>query len=168
MLPDLPQSLADLHLVAWLARVIFLSQGGPNIEGLDALERQISGNGTGGSMPVESAFKIGKKVKAFWAAWVERDSFKDVYVTCLPCPACSLASLRLTLCLRLSLCVHFQLCQRTALAACPVGADGWTGRALSVPDSSDLVYLRLLSRFAPPLANTLVNSLVRWASLMRR
>lgn len=29
-------------------------------------------------MPLQSSFKIGKKVKAFWAAWIERESFKQV------------------------------------------------------------------------------------------
>ncbi|KAL7409646.1 hypothetical protein BDY24DRAFT_402531 [Mrakia frigida] len=72
-------SLADLHLIAWLARVVFLSQGGPTSAGLDALERQIAGHGAGGPTD-QASLKVGPKVKAFWNSWIGRDSFKSVYV----------------------------------------------------------------------------------------
>ncbi|CED84114.1 Thioredoxin-like fold [Phaffia rhodozyma] len=104
-------SLADLHIIAWLARIVFLSQGGPTPAGLEALEKQIAGTriglglsggaatASGGTIgtpamrgpqnpdaPLASLknvssgdFKIGQKTKMFWAAWIERDSFKRIY-----------------------------------------------------------------------------------------
>jgi len=57
-------SLADLHLIAWLARLVHLSGGSKEVAGIEKLETIMGGK------------KVGPKLKAFWAAWLERDSFK--------------------------------------------------------------------------------------------
>lgn len=62
------QSLGDLHVVSWLTRLISVAGGEAQINGLDALDREIGGS------------KIGPKLRAFWEAWVERESFKKVLV----------------------------------------------------------------------------------------
>ncbi|RSH93308.1 hypothetical protein EHS25_007662 [Saitozyma podzolica] len=59
-------SLADLHVIAWMARLISLAGGGPTPGGVDKLQAKAGGT-------------IGPKVRAFWAAWVERSSFKQEY-----------------------------------------------------------------------------------------
>lgn len=60
------KSLADLHLISWLTRVVTVALGKPVPEGIDTLEKQFEGK------------KIGPKIRAFWAAWLERESFKRV------------------------------------------------------------------------------------------
>jgi len=57
-------SLADLHLIAWLARLVHLSGGSKEVAGIKELESMMGGK------------EVGPKLKAFWAAWLERDSFK--------------------------------------------------------------------------------------------
>ena len=63
---DALQSLADLHVLAWLARVIALASSTSPAHDLNDLEKQLQGR------------KIGPKVRAFWAAWLPRESFKKV------------------------------------------------------------------------------------------
>ncbi|MGG6496210.1 UNVERIFIED_CONTAM: hypothetical protein NY603_25165 [Bacteroidetes bacterium 56_B9] len=60
------QSLADLHIIAWLARIVMLGGGKNDTSGIESLEKRLGGKG------------IGDKIKAFWAAWLERPSFKRV------------------------------------------------------------------------------------------
>jgi hypothetical protein len=66
--PTHTQSLADLHLISWLTRIVTVAGGKPQTEGLDELESQIGSK------------KIGAKIRAFFDAWLERDSFKKVLV----------------------------------------------------------------------------------------
>lgn len=103
------QSLADLHIIAWLSRVVFLSQGTANPSGLRSLEDQIAGSGVGigtsggakgasggtgqdwaggeqtagtegaSTAAAKPTFQVGKKTRHFWELWIERDSFKRVY-----------------------------------------------------------------------------------------
>jgi hypothetical protein len=58
--------LADLHIVAWLARVVMLAGGKSDATGIESLEKRLGGKA------------IGDKVKAFWTAWLDRPSFKRV------------------------------------------------------------------------------------------
>lgn len=62
------KSLGDLHLISWLSRVIEIAGGDRTVAGLQALEQSLTN------------FKVGPKLEAFWAAWIERESFKHVYV----------------------------------------------------------------------------------------
>ncbi|WWD04596.1 hypothetical protein V865_002667 [Kwoniella europaea PYCC6329] len=64
-------SLADLHTISWLTRLVSIAGGEPDAAGIDSLIPHLGG------------FKFGPKVRKFWEEWVERDSFKDVLV-----PAC--------------------------------------------------------------------------------
>ncbi|RXK35185.1 hypothetical protein M231_07556 [Tremella mesenterica] len=57
--------LADLHVIAWLSRIIELSGGTKTASGIEALE-SLTGH------------KVGPKMKAFWALWIERPSFKSM------------------------------------------------------------------------------------------
>jgi len=61
-------SLADLHLMAWLANIVFLAGGQKEKEGIDALETKIGGG-----------WKVGEKLGAFWDASLLRPSFNKVY-----------------------------------------------------------------------------------------
>ncbi|KAL1952024.1 hypothetical protein VTO73DRAFT_1173 [Trametes versicolor] len=56
----------DFHLGAWLARLVFLTQGTADKDGYKSLEKETKG-------------PVPPKVAAYWAAWVERASFKKVY-----------------------------------------------------------------------------------------
>lgn len=58
------ESLADLHIIAWLTRCVSISGGKPDPSGIDTLESHMRGN------------PIGPKMKVFWKAWVERESYK--------------------------------------------------------------------------------------------
>ena len=60
------QSLADLHLISWLTRLVTVSLGEPTVKGIDSLEKQFEGK------------KIGPQIRGFWAAWLERESFQKV------------------------------------------------------------------------------------------
>lgn len=62
------QSLADLHLISWLTRLITVAGGKATTEGLDKLEAQVGSK------------KFGPKIRAFWSAWLERESFNKVLV----------------------------------------------------------------------------------------
>lgn len=62
-------SLADLHLVPWLARVAAVAGGKTGEDALAALDGVLG----------EYGGKVGEKVRALWAAFLERPSFKDVY-----------------------------------------------------------------------------------------
>jgi len=55
-------------LISWLSRVIEIAGGDRTVAGLQALEQSLTN------------FKAGPKLEAFWAAWIERESFKSVYV----------------------------------------------------------------------------------------
>jgi glutathione S-transferase len=55
----------DFHVAAWLARIAFLLGAQKSEEGVAALEK------TFGTLP--------EKVKAFWAAWIARDSWVKAY-----------------------------------------------------------------------------------------
>jgi hypothetical protein len=68
MHPTDQKSLGDLHLIAWLSRVIEIAGGDRTVSGLQTLEESLPN------------FKVGSKLEAFWAAWIERESFKSVYV----------------------------------------------------------------------------------------
>lgn len=59
-------SLADLHLISWLTRLVTVSLGEPTVKGIDSLEKQFEGK------------KIGPQIRGFWAAWLERESFQKV------------------------------------------------------------------------------------------
>lgn len=65
LLTDL-QSLADLHLISWITRLVTVALGEPTSAGIDELEKQFEGK------------KIGPKIRAFWDAWLERESFQKV------------------------------------------------------------------------------------------
>ncbi|KAJ1018045.1 hypothetical protein NDA16_004914 [Ustilago loliicola] len=62
-------SLADLHLVPWLARVAAVAGGKTGEDALAALDGVLA----------EYGGKVGEKVRALWGAFLERPSFKDVY-----------------------------------------------------------------------------------------
>jgi len=55
-------------LIAWLSRIIEIVGGDRTAAGLQTLEQSLAN------------FKFGPKLEAFWAAWIERESFKSVYV----------------------------------------------------------------------------------------
>ena len=55
----------DFHVGAWLARVASLLGAHTSKEGIDALQRRF------GPLP--------EKVKLYWAAWIERDSWVKAY-----------------------------------------------------------------------------------------
>ncbi|KAI0361707.1 hypothetical protein OH77DRAFT_1417974 [Trametes cingulata] len=57
----------DFHLGAWLARIVHLTGGKADKDGYKSLEK-------------ETKKPIPPKVAAYWAAWIERPSFKRVYV----------------------------------------------------------------------------------------
>ncbi|KAI8995559.1 hypothetical protein BD414DRAFT_245103 [Trametes punicea] len=57
----------DFHLGAWLVRIAHLSGAKADKDGIKALEK-------------ETKKPIPPKVVAYWAAWIERPSFKRVYV----------------------------------------------------------------------------------------
>ncbi len=60
------QSLADLHIVSWLCRIVAIAGGKSDRHGVDAIESYCDGK------------RAGNKIHAFWEAWIERDSFKKV------------------------------------------------------------------------------------------
>ncbi|KZT57096.1 hypothetical protein CALCODRAFT_483453 [Calocera cornea HHB12733] len=62
-------SVADLHVAAWLARVVSVCGGSAKPEDLAKVEEKIGLPG----------FKIGEKIKTYWAAMIVRPSFKTVY-----------------------------------------------------------------------------------------
>ncbi|EJT97784.1 hypothetical protein DACRYDRAFT_84120 [Dacryopinax primogenitus] len=62
-------SVADLHLAAWLARAVSVCGGTAKAEDVEKVEEKIG----------LQEFKIGQKVKMFWAAMIVRPSFKAVY-----------------------------------------------------------------------------------------
>ncbi|WWC92799.1 uncharacterized protein L201_007758 [Kwoniella dendrophila CBS 6074] len=64
-------SLADLHSISWLTRLVSIAGGAPDATGIDSL------------LPHLGGYKFGPKVRKFWEEWVERESFKQVLV-----PAC--------------------------------------------------------------------------------
>ena len=66
-LHPLLQSLADLHIISFLARLVEICGGKTDADGIATIEEQI---GTG--------FKIGEKVQAFWTTWTGRESFQKV------------------------------------------------------------------------------------------
>ncbi|KAI0374241.1 hypothetical protein BV20DRAFT_961349 [Pilatotrama ljubarskyi] len=57
----------DFHLGAWLARIVHLAGGTADKDGYKSLEK-------------ETKKPIPQKVAAYWAAWIERPSFRKVYV----------------------------------------------------------------------------------------
>ncbi|ORX37725.1 hypothetical protein BD324DRAFT_623016 [Kockovaella imperatae] len=57
-------SLADLHVISWLSRVVALAANSKPALEIDALEKVLGGR------------KIGNKVRGFWTAWLSRESFK--------------------------------------------------------------------------------------------
>jgi len=61
-------SLADLHLMAWLARIVSIAGGKKEKEGIDKLEDKIG-----------AGWKVGEKLGAFWEAILDRPSFRKVY-----------------------------------------------------------------------------------------
>lgn len=63
-----PQCLADLHIISWINRLIAVAGGEPNESGLSALQGQLDG------------WIIGPRVRSFWSAWTQRESFKRTLV----------------------------------------------------------------------------------------
>ncbi|WVQ95826.1 hypothetical protein IAU59_002925 [Kwoniella sp. CBS 9459] len=61
-------SLADLHTISWLTRLISIAGGEPDKDGIESLNPHLGG------------FKLGPKLLEFWNNWVERESFKKVLV----------------------------------------------------------------------------------------
>lgn len=63
-------SLADLHLIPWLARIGAIASGlqGNKSDPLGSLDGVLGANG-----------KVGEKVRGLWAVFAERPSFKAVY-----------------------------------------------------------------------------------------
>ncbi|WWC73698.1 uncharacterized protein I206_107670 [Kwoniella pini CBS 10737] len=61
-------SLADLHAISWLTRLVTIAGGPPDASGIDSL------------IPHMSGYKFGPKVREFWSEWVQRESFKLVLV----------------------------------------------------------------------------------------
>ena len=55
----------DFHVGAWIARIAFVSGAAKSEEGVSALEKKF------GPLP--------EKVKAYWAAWIVRDSWAKTY-----------------------------------------------------------------------------------------
>lgn len=55
----------DFHVGAWIARIAFVSGGQKSVEGLTSLEKRF------GPLP--------EKVKAYWTAWIGRDSWVKAY-----------------------------------------------------------------------------------------
>ncbi|KAL7425112.1 hypothetical protein Q5752_000800 [Cryptotrichosporon argae] len=63
--------LADLHLIALLTRIVTIAGGQGDAQGINTIEPHLGGA------------QIGAKLRAFWEAWIERNSFKKVYPTIL-------------------------------------------------------------------------------------
>ncbi|WWD20307.1 hypothetical protein CI109_104783 [Kwoniella shandongensis] len=61
-------SLADLHAISWLTRLVSIAGGKPDASGLDTLE------------PYVGKDTLGPKLRKFWDVWVDRESFKKVLV----------------------------------------------------------------------------------------
>lgn len=61
-------SLADLHMMAWLARVVSAAGGKMDKEGIDVLEVKIG-----------NKWKVGEKISTYWEAALDRPSFRKVY-----------------------------------------------------------------------------------------
>jgi len=61
-------SLADLHVIAWLHRIVNISGGAPDAEGISAISSWMGGK------------PVGPKLRAFWESWTERESFKKEIV----------------------------------------------------------------------------------------
>lgn len=81
-------SLADLHLAAWVARLVKLSGGTPEDDGNTAIAKLDEHIGTGFALPKdfqppETQRKEDRpyqsKLAAFWDAMKERPSWKKVY-----------------------------------------------------------------------------------------
>ncbi|KAJ9125120.1 hypothetical protein QFC22_000074 [Naganishia vaughanmartiniae] len=66
-------SLADLHIISWLARLIQIANGDVSPDAILAVEKQM-GNG----------HHVGEKLKQFWASWIQRESFRKVWVNVDP------------------------------------------------------------------------------------
>lgn len=64
-------SLADLHVITWLTRLVSIADGSPTKEGLSALEAKMGK-------------PLSDKLRNFWVLWTERESFQKVLV-----PTCS-------------------------------------------------------------------------------
>ncbi len=62
-------SLADLHLVPWLARLAAVAGAKSEVEAVKSLDKVLEGSGG----------KVGEKVKGLWEVFGERPSFKAVY-----------------------------------------------------------------------------------------
>ncbi|KAJ9108762.1 hypothetical protein QFC21_000082 [Naganishia friedmannii] len=62
-------SLADLHIISWLARLVQIANGDVSSDAIFAVEKQM-GNG----------HHVGEKIKQFWASWIQRESFRKVWV----------------------------------------------------------------------------------------
>jgi hypothetical protein len=58
--------LADLHLIAWLTRLVIISGGKTDADSIDVLEKS-------------TGKKVDQKLKTFWASWSQRPSFQRVY-----------------------------------------------------------------------------------------
>ncbi|KAL0249931.1 hypothetical protein I308_103234 [Cryptococcus tetragattii IND107] len=60
-------SLADLHVISWLARLVSIADGSLTKDGLNALE-------------AKTGKPLGDKLRNFWNLWTERESFQKVLV----------------------------------------------------------------------------------------
>ncbi|KZS96016.1 hypothetical protein SISNIDRAFT_483421 [Sistotremastrum niveocremeum HHB9708] len=66
-------SLADLHLAAYITRLVTLSGGDGSKSGIDSIAKHASSSAAGGHVT------IGPKVRGYWEAIIERESWKKIY-----------------------------------------------------------------------------------------
>ncbi|KAI5454626.1 hypothetical protein NCC49_003519 [Naganishia albida] len=62
-------SLADLHIISWLARLVQIAKGDVSANAILKVDHMM-GNG----------HHVGEKLKQFWALWIQRESFRKVWV----------------------------------------------------------------------------------------
>jgi len=66
-------SLADLHLAPFITRLVTLSGGDGSKSGIDSIAKHASSSAAGGHLT------IGPKVREYWEAIIERESWKKIY-----------------------------------------------------------------------------------------
>jgi hypothetical protein len=71
-------SIADIHLSAWLARLVKLSGGSSSDDGNSAIAKLEAHIGGGFKLPRDSHFQQ-NSLAAFWDAMKVRRSWKEVY-----------------------------------------------------------------------------------------
>jgi hypothetical protein len=63
------QSLADLHIISWLARLVQIAHGDVSPDAILKVENMMG-----------EGHHIGEKLKQFWTLWIQRESFRKVWV----------------------------------------------------------------------------------------